>query len=127
MRDSYAGTSPAFAAWQAGEPYNRSEADSAWHALVHAMISRGADVRRGRIVSEPISDYVRYEYEATPAANLTAGEQVRWLPRRHASDRGPHQGHRRNPGFYGPFPPGVWRTRLHSLCQTVGFSGVQPE
>jgi hypothetical protein len=33
-----------------------------------------------------ISDYVRYEYEATPVANLAAGERVRWLPRRWASD-----------------------------------------
>lgn len=86
MRDSYAGTSPAFAAWMAGHPYDRSAADSAWHAVVRSVIQQGADVRRARIVSEPISDYVRYEYEATPAANLAAGERVRWLPRRQASD-----------------------------------------
>lgn len=86
MRDSYAGSSPSFAAWKAGDPYDRSAADRAWHAVVASVIDRGADVRRARIVSEPVSDYVRYEYEATPAANLAAGEQVRWLPRRRASD-----------------------------------------
>jgi hypothetical protein len=86
MRDSYAGTSPAFAAWRTGEPYDRGGADDAWHAVVRTMISHGAEVRRARIVSEPISGYVRYEYEATPAANLAAGERVRWLPRRRASD-----------------------------------------
>jgi hypothetical protein len=44
------------------------------------------DVRRARIVSEPVTDYIRYEYEITPAASLAAGERVRWLPRRQASD-----------------------------------------
>ncbi|MGC0419340.1 DUF6879 family protein [Embleya sp. AB8] len=86
MRDDYAGTSPAFVAWQAGVVYDRGPADRAWHALVRSAIAHGAEVRRARIVSEPISDYIRYEHEATPAANLAAGEEVRWLPRRQASD-----------------------------------------
>jgi hypothetical protein len=55
MRDSYAGTSPAFAAWKARKPYDRSAADSAWPAVVRSVISNGADVRRARIVSEPIT------------------------------------------------------------------------
>lgn len=29
---------------------------------------------------------MRFEYEATPAANLAAGERVRWLCRRNASN-----------------------------------------
>jgi hypothetical protein len=86
MRDDYAGTSPAFAAWRTGDSYDRDPADRAWHALVRSAISHGADLRRARIVSEPISDYIRYEHDATPAANLAAGEEVRWLPRRRASD-----------------------------------------
>ena len=43
-------------------------------------------VRRARIVSVPVSDYIRFEYEVTPAANIAAGEHVRWLSRQHASD-----------------------------------------
>ena len=85
MRDDYAG-SPAFAAWREGRPYDRSRPAAAWHALVGSLTGRGATVRRARIVSEPPSDYVRFEYEVTPAANLAAGEQVRWLPRQQASD-----------------------------------------
>jgi hypothetical protein len=34
-----------------------------------------------RVVSEPLADYIRFEYEST-ALNVAAGEQVRWLPRR---------------------------------------------
>ncbi|HET9975578.1 MAG TPA: hypothetical protein VFQ68_45645 [Streptosporangiaceae bacterium] len=54
--------------------------------MVGSVTGRGAPVRRARIISEPASDYIRFEHEVTPAANLAAGEQVRWLPRRNASD-----------------------------------------
>jgi hypothetical protein len=37
-------------------------------------------------VSEPVSDYIRFEHEATGGLNVAAGEEVRWLPRRLASD-----------------------------------------
>ena len=86
MRDDYGGSSPAFAAWRESRPYDRSGPDAAWHALVGSVIQRGATVRRARIISEPASDYIRFEYEVTPAANLAAGEHVRWLPRQQASD-----------------------------------------
>ena len=86
MRDDYGGSSPAFAAWRERRPYDRSGPDAAWHALVGSVTGRGATVRRARIISEPASDYIRFEHEVTPAANLAAGEQVRWLPRRNASD-----------------------------------------
>lgn len=55
-----------------------------WVDLIRATVTRGVVVRRARIVSEPISDYIRWEYETT-GMNLEAGEQVRWLPRSQAS------------------------------------------
>jgi hypothetical protein len=42
-------------------------------------------MRRARVVSEPVTEYIRYEHSCTPQ-NLAAGEEVRWLPRRLASD-----------------------------------------
>lgn len=36
-------------------------------------------------MSEPVSEYTRFLYDGT-FTNVAAGEQVRWLPRRHASD-----------------------------------------
>ncbi|MFF0484903.1 DUF6879 family protein [Streptomyces sp. NPDC004435] len=45
-------------------------------------VARGVKVRRA--VSEPVTDYIRFEHAITDA-NLRAGEQVRWLPRRRAS------------------------------------------
>ena len=85
MRDTYA-RSALFEAWAAGRTHDRSEADAQWRALLAPLAECGGDIRRLRIVSEPVTDYVRYEYEVTPLANLTAGEAVRWLPRAQASD-----------------------------------------
>ncbi|WP_412746537.1 DUF6879 family protein [Krasilnikovia sp. MM14-A1004] len=84
MRDVYE-RSALFVAWRAGE-CEREAADARWRALLAPLIGRGGDVRRLRIISEPITEYIRYEYEVTPVANLSAGEAVRWLPRDRASD-----------------------------------------
>jgi hypothetical protein len=83
-RDVYAG-SPRFAAWQRGEPQDRSDADGRWSELLTPLVRRGGDIRRARIVSEPVTEYIRFEWEVTPYANLAAGERVRWLPRRNAA------------------------------------------
>lgn len=56
-----------------------------WMPLVQGAVARGVVMRRARIVSEPVTDYIRYEHVIT-VLNLQAGEDVRWLPRRRASD-----------------------------------------
>lgn len=56
-----------------------------WVDLISRAVARGVVVRRARVVSEPVTDYIRYEHAGT-VVNIHAGEQVRWLPRRHASD-----------------------------------------
>jgi hypothetical protein len=85
MRDHYEG-SPAFALWLAGEPIDYAAIYGPWLAMVGPLVARGVDFRRARVVSEPVSSYVRFEYDVTPHANLAAGEQVRWLPRGRASE-----------------------------------------
>ncbi|WP_371933951.1 DUF6879 family protein [Streptomyces sp. KL115B] len=54
-------------------------------SLVAEAVGRGVSIRRARIVSEPVSEYIRYEHSGT-FTNIAAGEQVRWLPRRRTSD-----------------------------------------
>ncbi|MDT0341579.1 DUF6879 family protein [Streptomyces litchfieldiae] len=54
-----------------------------WMELVASVAKRGVAVRRARIVSEPVTDYIKYEHALTPL-NVRAGEEVRWLPRRQA-------------------------------------------
>lgn len=53
--------------------------------MVAEATRRGVVMRRARIISEPISDYIRYEYDGT-FTNIAAGEQVRWLPRRRTGE-----------------------------------------
>lgn len=65
-------------------PADDSDYWNGWLPLVERTVARGVKVRRARVVSEPVTDYIRFEHAITDA-NLRAGEQVRWLPRRRAS------------------------------------------
>ncbi len=56
-----------------------------WCSLVREAAGRGVEFRRLRLVSEPVSDYIRWEHALT-AATLAAGEHVRWLPRSRCMD-----------------------------------------
>jgi hypothetical protein len=91
MRDSYM-DDPVFADWRAGLPVDRTDAYDlpeefqAWAALVKETVGRGVVMRRARIVSEPVTDYIRWEHAITERHNIASGEQVRWMPRRLASD-----------------------------------------
>lgn len=90
MRDTYAvdyETGP-FADWRAGyrhDPANRAAWWRPWLDIVAEAVGRGVVIRRARIVSEPVSSYTRFLYDGT-FTNVAAGEEVRWLPRRRASD-----------------------------------------
>ncbi len=86
MRDAYSPADPSFIAWQGGAPYDRAQREADWHALIGGAVARGVEFRRARIISEPVTPYIRYEYDVTDSMNIAAGEQVRWLPRRQASD-----------------------------------------
>jgi hypothetical protein len=86
MRDAYTPFDPEFQAWKQGKPRTPPDTPDWWHNLVREHAARGIRFRRARIVSEPVSDYIRFEHEATGWLNVAAGEEVRWLPRRRASD-----------------------------------------
>lgn len=62
-----------------------SEYWAPWVDMISRAVGRGVAVRRARIVSEPVTDYIRYEHAGT-VVNVHAGEQVRWLPRQRAAD-----------------------------------------
>lgn len=88
LRDSYMLDDPAFLAWQRGDrprPADRASWWRPWLDVVAEATRRGVVMRRARIVSEPISDYIRYEYDGT-FTNSAAGEQVRWLSRRRTGE-----------------------------------------
>lgn len=88
LRDSYGveNEADAFAAFRRGEWTEALELEDrqSWLDLVGAATSRGVAVRRARVVSMPVTDYIRYEHAGTQM-NVDAGEEVRWLERRQAS------------------------------------------
>lgn len=86
MRDIYTPNDPDYLQWRAGDHFDPVERWPEWIDLVSGVIAQGAVVRRARIVSEPVTDYIRYEHALTGRLNVGAGELVRWLPRRRASD-----------------------------------------
>ncbi|MFD7426352.1 DUF6879 family protein [Streptomyces sp. NPDC059818] len=90
MRDGYGVDNEieGFAAWQEGHRLDPDDQGSWWRPwldLVQEVTAKGVVIRRARIVSEPVSDYIAFEHSGT-FTNVAAGEQIRWLPRRSASD-----------------------------------------
>jgi hypothetical protein len=89
MRDVYATSieRDRFHTWLRGEPLDpAAEAEwwRPWFELMRRNLDAGKVLRRLRIISEPVTDYIRFEW--LDAAKLVeAGEDVRWLPRRRAS------------------------------------------
>jgi hypothetical protein len=83
-RDAYTPDDPRFVRWLVGHPVP-VPANPAWSELVREHTARGVRFRRARIVSEPLADYIRFEHAITGEVNISAGEDVRWLPRRHAT------------------------------------------
>lgn len=89
MRDVYATDveKDRFATWRRGEhldPASEAEWWRPWFELMRRNNEAGKTLKRLRIVSEPVSDYIRFEW-LDAAQLVAAGEDVRWLPRRNAS------------------------------------------
>ncbi|RFU43238.1 hypothetical protein DZF91_02395 [Actinomadura logoneensis] len=81
LHDWHLTDDPRFLAWKEGRPQPSVPVGTAFQDAVRGAVERGVVVRRVRIVSEPVSDYVRWEHSITAAHNIAAGEDVRWLPR----------------------------------------------
>jgi hypothetical protein len=86
MRDTYALSTEAerFAKFLATGIRERDEEEPDrryWTDLVQGLRQTGRRIRRARVVSEPVTDYIRYEWAGTDVI-VEAGEEVRWLPRR---------------------------------------------
>ncbi|MGP3924481.1 DUF6879 family protein [Streptomyces sp. 8N616] len=88
MRDGYMTSDPAYIAWQEGkltDPVGGDPEFEEWLTRVRAATDRGVVIRRARVFSVPVSDYIKFEHYVSDA-NVKAGEQIRWLPRRRATD-----------------------------------------
>ncbi len=78
-----------FAAFLAGtvQPLTEIRFFSAWHDSIRAVVARGGEVKRVRILDEPPTDYQRFEVWAGQF-NTAAGEILNYLPRSRAKEIG---------------------------------------
>jgi hypothetical protein len=72
LRDTYDPGTPRYREWLAGVP-RPVPASPEWYRFVREHTARGVQFRRARIVSEPLSDYIRFEHAATAGLNVAAG------------------------------------------------------
>jgi hypothetical protein len=82
MRDSY-GTQvekPHLRKWERGEP-DDIEWLKPWFDTVRLGTQSGKVFRRMRVISEPITEYIRWEHMDAHLF-VEAGEDIRWLPRK---------------------------------------------
>ncbi len=70
------GEDPALAAFLAGQPHLITPAKRAWTALVHDRTAAGCVMQRVHVVTEPITDYLRFELTWGYQPNVEAGEDI---------------------------------------------------
>lgn len=76
-----------YARFLAGQPADWTWREP-WKRLVRETCASGRIMQRVHVVSEPVSDYIRFELLRTYPANTEAGEDVRVLGRATADARG---------------------------------------
>ncbi|MFC5182793.1 DUF6879 family protein [Actinomadura harenae] len=81
MRDNYGIDRELFANWRQGDRDEVPRTLKPWCDRVRAGVAEGKVYRRICVVSEPLSAYQRWCYEATNGLKVEAGEDLRWVPR----------------------------------------------
>ncbi|MGW2153910.1 DUF6879 family protein [Nonomuraea sp. NPDC001699] len=86
MRDSYGveDEEGPFRRWLLGETDDYQWHQS-WLSFARMSTRRGTIIQRARIVTEPLSDYIKWAMTIDPQ-NIEAGEDIRYLPRHQAAD-----------------------------------------
>jgi hypothetical protein len=79
---SYAGSveDPDFAAFLAGKPRPSNPGKKKWTEIIAANHAAGRIQQRVHVVTEPLSDYMRYELTWSYEPNAEAGEDTRIIP-----------------------------------------------
>ncbi|HEX3784332.1 MAG TPA: hypothetical protein VHX38_32135 [Pseudonocardiaceae bacterium] len=73
--------------WQTGLVHEEDDSDRAWYAYIHDLGERGIPFERVRMLTEPLTNYLRWML-ATTHHNITAGEDIRWIGQHVAAELG---------------------------------------
>lgn len=85
LRDNYAVDAALLAAWRDGDQAAVAERMKPFLDKLIGQVASGVALRRIKVVSEPLSEYMRYAVDVSGAA-VDVGEDIRWLPRRLTSN-----------------------------------------
>ena len=77
-----------YARFRAGQPVDPAWREP-WKRLVRDVRASGRIMQRVHVVSEPVSDYIRFELLHVYPANLEAGEDVRVIGKRESAGQLP--------------------------------------
>jgi len=77
---------PLLQSWLNGEPDDLAWM-SGWLDNIRAIRQAGKEFGRVRVISEPLTDYLRWQMTITPS-NVEAGEDIRLLPANRARELG---------------------------------------
>lgn len=86
VRDTYGvpNEDEPFRRFMNGEPFDYREWFRGWAELVQVLVSKGASVRRVRVVTVPVVDYQRWLLTEITPLNVETGEDIRYLNRAEA-------------------------------------------
>jgi hypothetical protein len=76
------GEDPALDAFRAGQPHLVTPGKREWTALVRDRVHGGCAMQRVHVVTEPASEYLRFELTWGYGPNAEAGEEIRIIPLR---------------------------------------------
>ncbi len=111
-----------FRTFLAGEPPVTDPARDEWTSMIRAAVTDGKTFQRIHLVTEPLSDYLRYELEWWYRPNTEAGDDVRILPQVPVRRAGHRPGRDRNPVLLAGRRPALRPPlcRLHAPRRAMG-------
>jgi hypothetical protein len=69
-----------YEAFMAGHPRPSDSSKDQWVGMIEAAVEAGKVFRRVHVVTEPLTDYLRYELGWSYPPNVEVGEDIRILP-----------------------------------------------
>lgn len=83
----YAVDAPEVQRWRDGHPTDMDR-KTPWLEYIRDITSRGMTFQRARMLTDPLTEYLRWMIEQTTHLNVEAGEDIRWVRQADAAAAG---------------------------------------